>query len=98
MLENMTEIATQIPVEYRMFYARHGSKIQFDADLFNKSVLHVGLCFPKACGESEVQVMAKKIFEDKWQNHLLGQLEYLGTKTLNIRNDLTDDTFVVLLM
>ncbi|CRL08602.1 CLUMA_CG021290, isoform A [Clunio marinus] len=97
--DNMTEIGSEIPVEYRMFYASHTSKIQFDADLFNKSVLHIGLCFPEACDETEVHVMAKKIFHEKFQDfHLYGEVNYLGTKTLTIRKEFLNETFVLLLL
>lgn len=99
MHDNMTAVASQIPVEYRMFYASHTSTVQFDADLFNKSVLHVGLCFPKSCRESEARLMAKNIFENKFQSELIfGDVKYLSTKTLDIRNNFLNEPFVVLLL
>lgn len=100
MYENMTEVASSVPVEYRMFYASHTSTAQFDADLFNKSVLHVGLCFPKSCNHSEAQMMAVNIFEKKSHNEFmyLGDVNYLGTKTLNIRKNFLNEPFVVMLL
>jgi hypothetical protein len=99
MFENITQIAAKIPVEYRMFYSTHTSPIQFDADLFNKSILHVGLCFPKSCKQKEVDVMARTIFENKFRNDLLfGDLKYLATKTLDIRKNFLHEPFVVLLL
>lgn len=99
MMENVIDIASEVPVEYRMFYASHTSKLQFDADLFNKSVLHVGLCFPKSCNQSDVTVMARNIFHDKFNNELLyGNVSYLGTKTLNIRKNFVNEPFVLLLL
>lgn len=99
MFENMTEVASEIPVEYRMFYASHTSPMQFDPDLFNKSILHVGLCFPKACNELDIRDMAQEIFDDRFKNDLLfGKVEYLGSKTLNIRSNFLNEPFVVLLL
>lgn len=98
MQDNMTAVASQVPVEYRMFYASHTSAVQFDADLFNKSVLHVGLCFPKSCRESEARLMAKNIFENKFHDFILGDVKYLSTKTLDIRNNFLNEPFVVLLL
>lgn len=99
MQENVTEIASEFPVEYRMFYIRHTSSLQFDPDLFNKSVLHVGLCFPKACDHLQANYMATKIFEDRFQDDLrLGAVKYLGTKILVIRENIISEPFVVLLL
>lgn len=100
MYENMTQVASRVPVEYRMFYASHTSTTQFDPDLFNKSVLHIGLCFPQSCNQSEAQAMAENIFEKKAHNEFLylGDINYLGTKTLNIRKNVLKEPFVVLLL
>lgn len=97
MFENSTEIAALIPVEYRMFYATQTSTVQFNADLFNKTILHVGLCFPKSCNEKEVNVMARTVFENKFRNNsLLGEVKYFATKTLDIRKNFLREPFVVL--
>lgn len=99
MHENVTDIASEIPVEYRMFYASHTSKLQFDPDLFNKSIIHVGLCFPKKCNNLEASYMADQIFADHFKNSsLFGDVKYLGTKTLDIRNNFLHEPFVVLLL
>jgi Nose resistant-to-fluoxetine protein, N-terminal domain len=99
MFDNMTQVAAEIPVEYRVFYATHTSTVQFDADLFNKSILHVGLCFPKSCNQKEADVMARIVFENKFRNDLLfGDLKYVSTKTLNVRKNFFHEPFVVLLL
>lgn len=99
MHQNMTEIASKVPVEYRMFYASHISTMQFDADLFNKSVLHVGLCFPKACQDSDADAMAVKIFRQKFQDDIqFGSLEYLGSKTLVVRKNFLSEPLVMSLL
>ena len=95
----MTQIASVIPVEYRMFYASHTSSIQFDPDLFNKSVLHIGLCFPKACNQDEVNIMARTVIEEKLHHNLLfGDLKYLATKTLEVRKNFLNEPFVVMML
>lgn len=99
MFANVTAVSTEVPVEYRMFYASHTSTVQFDADLFNKSVLHVGICFPKSCSELEAQVMAENIFENKFKDDLLyGNVHFLGTKTLDIRDRFLNEPFVATLL
>ena len=95
----MTQVASIIPVEYRMFYASHTSSVQFDADLFNKSVLHIGLCFPKACNQEEIHIMAKKVIENKFRHSLLfGDLKFLATKTLEVRKNFLNEPFVILML
>lgn len=99
MYENITEIASEVPVEYRMFYSYHVSTVQFDPDLFNKSILHVGLCFPKACNDMDANSMAKTIFELNFVNNfIVGKLTYIGTKTLNIRKNFLNEPFIVILL
>lgn len=99
MHENVTSIASKVPVEYRMFYASHQSTIQFDADLFNKSVLHIGLCLPQSCNQSESQTMAEHIFEShSFEHQMYGKVDFLSTKTLTIRSSFLSETFVTLLM
>lgn len=99
MFLNMTAIASEVPVEYRMFYASHTSTIQFDADLFNKSVLHLGICLPQSCSALEANVMAESVFENKFQGDVLyGDVRYLGTKTLTIRDNLLAEPLVMALM
>lgn len=99
MYENVTKIASEIPVEYRMFYIRHTSPLQFDPDLFNKSILHLGLCFPKSCDDSQANYMATKVVKNRFQSDVrLGHVRYLGTKTLVIRDNFISEPFVVLLL
>lgn len=99
MFENSTQIAALIPVEYRMFYATQTSTVQFDADLFNKTILHVGLCFPKSCNQKEVDEMARIVFKNTFRNSLLlGDVKYYATKTLDIRKNFLHEPFVVLLL
>ena len=99
MQENFTDIGSKIKVEYRIFYASHTSLYQFDADLFNKSILHVGLCFPASCSDDDSDSMAKILFENKFQHDIfLTNVKYVGTKILAMRKNLLGDPFVILLM
>lgn len=99
MLPNMTEVASRVSVQYRMFYASHTSPIQFDADLFVKNILHVGLCFPTSCDDLEARLMGKSVFERKFNNKLLfGNVTFLRTKRLQIRENFMNEPMVLLLL
>jgi hypothetical protein len=96
MLPHVINIATEVPVEYRMFYASHTSPIQFDPDLFEFDGLHVGLCFPKACQEQEINRMAQVVFQSgEFTNiAMYGNVTFTKTKNLKVRANFFDEIFV----
>jgi hypothetical protein len=99
MLENATDIRSEIPLTYRMFYIAHRSSIQFDIAIFNRSLIHMGICMPKACIESDAREIGEKILvaitcED---SAIFGdRVSFESTKTLELRSGFGDDIFVVL--
>lgn len=101
MKHHITDIATKVPVEYRMFYATHTSPIQFDSDLdFDFVGLHVGLCFPKACLEPEIQKMAEVIFQSEIfkNSEIYGNVTFVESKTLKLRENFFESAPVQFLM
>ena len=99
-LPHVIEIATEVPVEYRMFYASHTSTIQFDSDLFEFDGLHLGLCFPKACKKQEINRMAQVVFQsgEFTNTAIYGNVTFTKTKTLKVRANFFDEIFVQILM
>ena len=101
MWDNATEARAIIPLQYRMFYIAHTSRLQFDIDLFNQSVIHIGLCLPKVCIEEDARKFGEKILvpitcEDR---SLIGKrLSFEGTKVLKLRENFFNDFFVKTLM
>lgn len=99
MHRNDTAVISKVPVEYRMFYATHTSPVQFDGEMFNYVALHVGLCFPKACETSEINEMAKMIFQSETFNQAVyGKVAFVKTKTLDLRDNFFREPFTILLM
>ena len=100
MLPHIPEIATKVPVEYRMFHASHTSPIQFDSDTFEFVGLHIGLCFPKACHEEEIKRMAEVVFQSgEFKNTaIFGDVKFNMTRTLKLRENFFEETAVRLLM
>lgn len=98
--ENVTSIASKFPVEYRMFYATHTSPIQFDSEVFEFVGLQIGICFPKSCVESEIVEMSKIIFKsgEFKQTQIYGEMSFVKTKTLKLRDDFFRDPFTVSLL
>ena len=93
-------IATKVPVEYRMFYASHTSPIQFDQDMYDFDGLHVGLCFPQSCQQKEAEQMAEAVFQSgEFTNTVIyGNVKFMKTKTLKLRENFADQTAVRILL
>lgn len=100
MLKNSTEIASKVPVVYRMFYYQHSSKLQFDADLFNQSVIHIGICFPQSCSNKESFLIGDHFARSEYFLNIpmIGDAKFLSTKTLSIRKFFFKEPFVILML
>jgi hypothetical protein len=100
MHENITSTRSEIPVVYRMFRIAHTSSIQFDIDLFNQSVVQVGLCFPKECNSDDVDEIGMKIFVPIILNDetVYGNVSYMSSRVLGLRDNFTNENFVRILM
>lgn len=100
MYQNVTSIRSEIPVVYRMFRMAHTSPVQFDIDIFNQSVVHVGLCFPKFCNVDDVEEIARNILVPLTFNdyHLYGNVSFKSSRVLGIRDDFLSEKFVRITM
>lgn len=91
--------APKVKVDYRMFYATHTSPVQFNLKLLTFIGLHVGLCFPRDCQEIEIFEMAKIIFQSEvfQKPKFYGEVTFMKTKKLKLRDNFYDDPFTRLL-
>lgn len=91
---NSTKIKSEVEVQYRMIYLTHKSPYQFNIDAFNRSILHIGLCLPKSCQVSDVNILGKVFAKTSFNQKVYGEVEYVKTRTLNVRQGFTDNIFV----
>lgn len=98
--QNTVGLISKIPLEYRMFYASHTSPIQFDTQGFLFEGFQIGICFPKGCSESEIVEMSKIIFNSgEFKNsQIYGEVKFIKTKTLELRDDFFRDPFTKALL
>lgn len=98
--ENLTDIPSEIEVEYRMFYVNHSSPMQFDYNIYRYYGLYIGLCFPKRCNERDIDEMSRKVFDLPSFNNegVHGETKYLRSKNLELRKDFISDPFVIILL
>jgi hypothetical protein len=94
MVANVTDIASQIEVEYRIFYINHTSNLQFDIAIFKFFGLHIGLCFPKNCHQNDSSLMSELIFSKSSRKPIYGRLQFVRTKLLQLRDNLLNDPAV----
>jgi hypothetical protein len=96
MFENATDIRSLIPVEYRMFYISHTSHIQFDVDLVERNVIHIGLCFPKLCTDNDANEIGDKILSKNLQKNraLFGNVQFKYSISLSLRDNFNEESFV----
>lgn len=89
------QIKPAFPVEYRMIYYTHRSPVQFNAEMFNRSLLHVGLCLPQSCSEVDLTVLSNalrvKSFSDA---KIYGEVKFLSSKRLRLRSNPLDNKFL----
>jgi hypothetical protein len=100
MLDNATAIKAEIPLNYRMFYIAHNSRIQFDINVFNQSVIHIGLCFPVACIDADADEFGRKIIVPVTVNDrsVFGEISYEKSRILNLREHFGNEAFVKSMM
>ncbi|KAG5676993.1 hypothetical protein PVAND_006784 [Polypedilum vanderplanki] len=100
MMKNAASIKSGIPLAYRMFYIAHSSRIQFDINLFNQSMIHIGLCFPKVCTDLDADEFGNKIIVPVTVNDrdIYGRISYEKSRTLNVRENFLNDTFVKIMI
>lgn len=99
MWANATDARSEIPVIYRMFYIAHTSKIQFDIDVFNRSVIHIGLCMPYVCNYEDASELGAKVLVPITCNDsaILDKVSFEHTKVLELRNGFSKNFAVTLL-
>lgn len=96
---NSIGVASKIPLEYRIFYATIKSALD-EYNILDYVGIHVGLCFPSDCQETETNIMAEMIFKSEvFQTQKVhGNISFLKTKKLELRKNFFNEIFVQILM
>lgn len=83
---NTTKIKAEFDVKYQMIYFSHKSPIQFNANIFNRSILHVGLCLPKSCDSNDIKYLSNNLMNSSFNNEkMFGEVKYFRSKVLELR-------------
>lgn len=88
-------IKPDFPVEYRVIYYTHRSPLQFNAEMFNRSILHVGLCLPQSCTELDLSILSNVLKEISFSDATVyGDVKFVASKRLKLRSNPLDNPFV----
>lgn len=88
-------IKPEFPVEYRVIYYTHNSPLQFNAEMFNRSILHVGLCLPQSCSNFDLKILSNSMIEKSFSNRkMFGDVKFVSSKRLVLRSNPLDNYFV----
>lgn len=91
------KVKSEFPVEYRVIFLTQKSSLQFNAEMFNHSIIHIGLCLPKSCSELDLEVLSNLLIEKSFNHHpteIYGEVKFLNSKRLELRFDFLNDIFV----
>lgn len=96
------EVKSAFPVEYRMIYLNHTSKLQFIVEQFFHSLrtIHLGLCLPKSCEDSDLEILSNRFIAKTFSNQgdVYGEMKFINSKRLALRPDFMNDSLVILTM
>lgn len=90
------EVKSEFPVAYRVIYLTHTSSLQFNAEMFNHSIIHIGLCLPNSCSKMDLEVLSNLLIDKTFvnQEEVYGVVKFLNSKRLGLRLDFLNDIFV----
>lgn len=94
-----TKIASKVLVKYQMIYLKHSSPLQFNANIFNRSILHIGLCLPLLCNKNDFEKLGYHLIKNSFNNkEIYGEVGFVESKGLELRKHFTSNVFVIISM
>lgn len=86
-------------VDYRVVYAKHYSPWQIEIKFLTENLLHIGLCLPKSCSNSEIHNLTQEYLNSRLldsQTLFEFESDVLLVKDLNLRENFFAKTSVIL--
>lgn len=86
-------------VDYRIVYAKHHSPWQIEIKFHTENLLHIGLCLPKSCSNSEVHNLTQEYLNSRMldaQNIFEFESDVLLVKDLKLRENFFSKTSITL--
>lgn len=99
MKPDLIQAIAPFEMNYRMIYAKHYSPWQIEIKFLTENLLHLGLCLPKSCSNSEIHNLTQELFNSRTldaQNILEFESDVLLVKDLDIRENFFMKTSVIL--
>lgn len=87
------------PVSYHVVHFKHASQYQIEQKIYEKNVLHIGLCFPVACNTNETATLVTQVLRENEEYEILGQnLTLITSKVTEASETATLNIFFILTM
>ena len=65
MKPNLLRSIAPFDVDYKMIYFKHTSPWQVEIKFLSENVLHIGLCLPNSCQNSEIHNLTQEYFNSR---------------------------------
>lgn len=86
-------------MNYRVVYAKHYSPWQIEVKFHTENLLHIGLCLPKSCSNSEIHNLTQEYLNSRMldsQNLFEFESDVLLVKDLNLRENFFSKPSIIL--
>lgn len=100
MKPNLIHATAPFDMDYRIVYAKHYSPWQIEIKFHTENLLHIGLCLPKSCTNSEIHNLTQEYLNSRAldaQNIFEFESDVLLVKDLKLRENFFSKTSVILL-
>lgn len=81
-------------------YIKHASEYQIEQKIYDKSVLHIGLCFPVVCSPNETAKLVERVLKTHQDEYeIIGKnFTVISTKVTEASERALTNVFLILTM
>lgn len=97
---NLTIERAPFHLEYNIVYLKHNSMYQLEQKIFEKNVLHIGICIPTTCSLNDTSTLIDKIlkiYQDDY--HVIGtNYSIIAAKNVKAGEGSKNNIFLIILV
>ncbi|XP_063697561.1 nose resistant to fluoxetine protein 6-like [Culicoides brevitarsis] len=69
--QNLSTARPPFLVNYQVVHIKHDSKYQIEQKIYDKSIVHIGLCFPTVCDPKETSMLVDQVLQRNKEEYFL---------------------------
>uniref|UniRef100_A0A336KVN6 CSON000342 protein n=1 Tax=Culicoides sonorensis TaxID=179676 RepID=A0A336KVN6_CULSO len=95
---NLSSSKPPFSVNYQVVHVRHSSLYQIEQKIYDKNILHIGLCFPSACSSNETALLVEQVFKTNEEEYeIIGKnYTFLTSKVAETSERALSNVFLIL--